>query len=1223
MKEKNTRVLVVLSLVFIVLAATLFFLLNDRKNKTNQQHLQLITEKYQLAYNTIYDQYRRFSVNIYSGMMKRYTTQEIYQKLLTANGEQKNKLRAEMLVKIKPRYEELKETGNVRDLHYHLRNNESFLRLQRPEKYGDDLTDIRETVNYVNVTHSPIDGYENGRISNGYRFVFPITAADQTHLGSMEISFDPSALTSAMMKQYSVLSNFYIKEAIVKKKLFPGELQNNYIQSHHTGYLYDKNVLAALKHVSTKEMKVLQPSKATTDKIYAIAHNNQAMSIYDHSLNSVFTTIPVLNPVTHEMIAFFTVRSQSKIFKNIVDQFHLVLSLSLLLLVMLISTFYMQYGKRRILENHAKQLEKQVKLRTAKIEASNRSLTAEIYERKKAREALNKSEIRFQSIFQGVPDAMVLVNIKREIILTNPALTNIFGYSLEDILGKPTAILYESQEEFEHQGQIRFNLSAEEKFSPYEVTYKKKSGELFTGETIGTAVNDENGNAIGFLGIIRDVSERKKTENLIGNIAAGVVAKTGEHFFNNLVIRIAKTLGMKYAMIASVSPDNIGQTLAISYRDEIIDNFEFPMEGSPCEKVIQQGGYNCASGMRTKFPEFDELQDMGIESYIGLPLYSIEQKPLGVLVAMDAKPLQKVDKISTLLEIFASRGANELERISKEGQLQLAANVFENITEGVVVTDTEGTIVAMNKAVSKIFGYSEEEVLGQNPRLWKSQHHENVFYQDMWNSLINTRYWQGEIWNRRKSGDVFPCQMTITGLRNEDNTLSNYVSVFSDISLVKESQDKLKYLAQYDQLTNLPNRRLLLDRLEHAIYIAERNEHTLGLLLLDLDNFKEVNDSLGHKSGDLLLIQVATRLLACVRESDTVARLGGDEFVVLLPDIKYAENVIKVTQKILERLTDPFTIEGHEVLISASIGITISPDDGTQADTLLKNADTAMYHIKHMEKNDFQFFTASMQEHIVRRLDLISELRLAMEKEQFLLYYQPKMDLNTNRITGMEALIRWQHPDERMINPADFIPLAEETGIIVPLGKWVLAQACRQAKKWQEEGLTSLRVSVNLSARQFQDEELVQMVEDTIQDTGIEAGLVELEITETTIMQDIERTINTLWQLRNIGVLLSIDDFGTGYSSLNYLKRFPLDILKIDRSFVLDISKDSNDRAVVEAIVSLSRHLKMKVVAEGVETEEQLEFLKKQKCHEIQGYYLAKPLPADEFKKFVLQHQAE
>ena len=630
------------------------------------------------------------------------------------------------------------------------------------------------------------------------------------------------------------------------------------------------------------------------------------------------------------------------------------------------------------------------------------------------------------------------------------------------------------------------------------------------------------------------------------------------------------------------------------------------------------------------------------------PLPSVHSDEVGTLITSFAHMRQKIDEQQEQLRLAHNRlsqvnvdledqvniRTKELEQVvirlrteidQREGveeKLLLAYKVIEEINEAIIITDSNNLIRNANPAFTEITGYSVEDVLGKNPSSTSSGRHDAKFYQEMWEAINKTGQWRGEIWDRRKDGTIYPKQLSICTIKDDQGNISNYVGIFSDISERKKDEERLQNLAHFDPLTGLANRLLFKDRLLHALQLAERSKNRLAVLLLDLDNFKSVNDSLGHKSGDLLLMQVAERILKCVRGSDTVARLGGDEFVVLLPDCKSADNVTSITRKILEKLATPFALQGDEVFISACIGVTMYPDDGNDADVLLKNADTAMYHIKKTGKNNFQFFTDSMQERIVRRLQLTSQLRYAMEREEFLLYYQPKMNLVTGRINGMEALIRWQHPDTGMINPAEFIPLAEETGIIVPLGEWVLYQACRQVMEWQAQGLDSLRVSVNLSARQFQDEKLLAMVTSVIQETGIEPGVLELEITETTIMQHIEHTIKTLWQLRDLGLLLSIDDFGTGYSSLNYLKRFPLDILKIDRSFVMDITTDPNDRAVVEAIVSLSRHLKMKVVAEGVETEEQLDFLRKQKCHEVQGYYISKPLPVDEFRDFILKHRA-
>jgi diguanylate cyclase (GGDEF)-like protein/PAS domain S-box-containing protein len=587
----------------------------------------------------------------------------------------------------------------------------------------------------------------------------------------------------------------------------------------------------------------------------------------------------------------------------------------------------------------------------------------------------------------------------------------------------------------------------------------------------------------------------------------------------------------------------------------------------------------------------------------------------GLLLLLTTSRYQKL--LITKLRLANKQQTKEINK------RKLSSNVLANIREGVVVTDMDSNIISVNMAILDITGYEKDEIIGNNPRLWKSEHHDESFYRNMWKTVDKTLSWSGEIWNRRKDGDVFPCQMTITALTDEQGKVTNYVSVVSDITSLKESQAKLEQMAQYDQLTLLPNRHLLNDRIRQALVMADRKKYLLGVLLLDLDGFKAVNDSQGHKYGDLLLVEVARRLVACVRESDTVSRLGGDEFVVLLPDCHGAENVSHIARKILSALSTPVQINEEEIFISASIGITIAPVDGLDADILLKNADTAMYYVKENGKNSFQFFAESMQEQIVERLRLTKELRYALKRNEFLVYYQPKMDIATGRISGMEALVRWQHPVDGLVPPNQFIPLAESTGLIVELGIWVLGQACWQTKKWQEDGLGNLRVSVNLSARQFQDDNLLKIVSDFLSETALEAGLLELEITETTVMQDIEQTIEKLWELRDLGVLLSIDDFGTGYSSMNYLKRLPCDILKIDRSFVMDITTNPNDRAIVEAIVSLSHHMKMQVVAEGVETEAQLRFLEKERCHEVQGYYISPPLPAHEFSDFVRNYELD
>ena len=562
-----------------------------------------------------------------------------------------------------------------------------------------------------------------------------------------------------------------------------------------------------------------------------------------------------------------------------------------------------------------------------------------------------------------------------------------------------------------------------------------------------------------------------------------------------------------------------------------------------------------------------------------------------------------------------------VEREKVEQDLRLASKYLEITQEALVITDPLGTILEVNEAFVTMAGFTRSEILGENPRVLKSGRHDKKFYEEMWQALLTEGHWQGEIWDRRKNGEVYPKWMSISAVRNKDDEITNFVALSTDITASKEAEEKLEKLAHYDPLTGLANRLLFHYRLEHDLKMAGRREWELGLILLDLDGFKEVNDTLGHPAGDVLLIQVAGRLLESVRDSDTVARLGGDEFVVILTNIKQENDLAMLGQKILDALRAPYDLDGERVEISASLGITLFPNDGEDAALLLKNADTAMYHAKDDGKGRVQFYTEAMTKNAAARFRMAADLRTALEKDEFLVYYQPKLSLTTGRIVGMEALIRWKCNGE-IIPPFKFIPIAEDTGIITEIGEWVLREACTQTKKWDRD-LPGLRISVNLSGRQFLSKGLVEMVDSVLKETDLDPGNLELEITETVIMSDVEATIESLWQLKKLGLILSVDDFGTGYSSLSYLKKFPIDILKVDRSFVMDITEDANDRAVVKAIVSLGIQLKMMVIAEGVETTEQLSILKSIECHEMQGYLVSPPVPAKEFYELAMDWEKE
>lgn len=551
---------------------------------------------------------------------------------------------------------------------------------------------------------------------------------------------------------------------------------------------------------------------------------------------------------------------------------------------------------------------------------------------------------------------------------------------------------------------------------------------------------------------------------------------------------------------------------------------------------------------------------------------------------------------------------------SKQAQarLNLVAKIIRSSNEGILVTDVRGDIVEVNEAFCRLTGYTREEVLGKNPRIMKSDRHPPEFYAEMWRQLRETGHWMGEVWDRRKNGEVFPKLLSVSSVRNDANEVTYYVGIFSDITQIKQTEQRLRRLAHFDPLTRLPNRLLFRDRLQQALMDAGRHGQMAALMLLDLDRFKDINDTLGHKAGDDLLKAVAKRIVSCVRKSDTVARLGGDEFTVVLSEIPGPQGVAGLARKIRRALAEPFRLGGKDVFITASIGISLYPSDSTEVGRLLQSADMALYRAKDQGRDNFQFFAPEMNLDVAKRMDLELALRGAVERNEFAVYYQPRLNCRTGQIIGAEALVRWNHPTRGLVSPMDFIPAAEETGLIVPIGEWVTKAACAQQKAWLQAGLPSVTMAVNASARQLAQPDLVDTIVRIIRTADVDPTSIELELTESVAMKDADTTIEIFSEFKRNGIQICIDDFGTGYSSLNYLKRFPIDKLKIDKSFVEFCSSDPDDKAIVEAIISVAHSLKLTVVAEGVETEEQLGLLKGLNCDEWQGYYCSRPVPGHE-----------
>jgi diguanylate cyclase (GGDEF)-like protein/PAS domain S-box-containing protein len=560
--------------------------------------------------------------------------------------------------------------------------------------------------------------------------------------------------------------------------------------------------------------------------------------------------------------------------------------------------------------------------------------------------------------------------------------------------------------------------------------------------------------------------------------------------------------------------------------------------------------------------------------------------------------------------ILQARVRNLLQRKRVEQQLRLAAHVFEHSGEAILITDHTNRIIEVNAAFTNLTGYSPEDVKGKDPKILACGRTTRDEYIAMWQDIKNKGIWKGELWDRRKDGGIYPKLLTISVVRNHRGGIEFYIGSFADITEQKAAEDRIRHIAHHDNLTGLPNRLHLSVVLEQDLASARREQTGLALMFIDLDRFKLINDTLGHNIGDLLLIEAARRLQACVRESDIVARLGGDEFVVVLTGIEVALDAASVAHKILQTLGQPYTIEGNILHSTPSIGISSFPTDGSDAESLMKHADTAMYHAKEQGRNNVQFFSAAMNAAADERMVLERELRQALIEGQFELFYQPKVRTVDGTLYGVEALIRWRHPDRGIVSPDTFIPIAEEAGLIEAIGAWVLDEACRQLASWKAAGLCAIQMAVNLSAHQLRSPDLANQVMTCIQRYGILEGELELEITESVAMTNPERAIVQLQALRALGVHLAIDDFGTGYSSLAYLKMLPIQTIKLDRAFVRDIETDANDAAISAATIALAHSLGLAVVAEGVETEAQSAFLSGHNCDLLQGYLYGKPEPA-------------
>lgn len=825
----------------------------------------------------------------------------------------------------------------------------------------------------------------------------------------------------------------------------------------------------------------------------------------------------------------------------------------------------------------------------------------------------------------------------------NPRFCQVSGYSRHEVIGQNQRIVQSGQTPIETYRALWSTILGGGEWRG-EILNRRKNGELYWERQVISPITDAEGNISHFIGVKEDISEQKRGEEELrrlnrtlalirecnqvlvhaanetallegvcqriaeGNDFVGVWAGVAEHDAARRV-RPAAMSGIEDAALRAAIND-------ITWGDAVTGR-------GPTGTAIRGGQTVVVRDIHDTrhLPWRDISARLGINSAISLPL-----KAGGATFGAITMYAQRADafddtEVGLLTELaddlayglVALREAAERRRVERE--LSLRQHAVDSSSNGIMITDTsspEMPLVYVNPAFERITGYAASEVVGRNPRFLAGEDRDQIGLAEIRAALRENQPARSVLRNYRKDGSLFWNELSLAPVCDAAGRATHFIGIIDDVTERVNYEMQLEHQANHDALTGLANRNLLGDRIEQAITYARRAERLVAVMLLDLDRFKVVNDSLGHGTGDALLKVVAQRLNACVRPGDTVARLGGDEFVVVMADVAHENDVAPLVRNLLDSLANDMDINGHEVAATASVGIALYPRDGDAA-SLLKNADVAMYRAKELGRNSFQFYTPEMNSRTLQRLELETGLRRALERNELELFYQPKVELRNGQVVSAEALIRWRHPQLGMVAPADFIPLAEETGLIVPIGEWVIGTACEQLKAWQKEGLPNISVAVNLSARQFEEEDLPRVVAQALRLNEVDAHCLELEVTESAVMRDPERTAATLRELKQVGVRLSLDDFGTGYSSLNYLKRFPIDTLKIDQSFVRDITTDPDDAAIAMAVISLAHSLRRRVVAEGVETEAQLNYLRRHDCDEIQGYYFSRPVPAAEF----------
>jgi diguanylate cyclase (GGDEF)-like protein/PAS domain S-box-containing protein len=833
-------------------------------------------------------------------------------------------------------------------------------------------------------------------------------------------------------------------------------------------------------------------------------------------------------------------------------------------------------------------------------------LCEDITAHREAEAALLQSNEEYSLIFDN---AMIGISYMRDRVFLrcNRRLEEIFGFPPGGLLGKSSRLLFDSEEEWDETGRRVYNTTKTGDFFTGEIRYRRPDGQQICVNARGRAV-EQDGEQI-WIWTHQDVTRRYRAEEALRKSNAELEQRVAER-----TSELSHQLNFLQQLIETIPGPIFYKDANARYLgcNSAFANFI----GIAADKLLGMAPHDIAP------PELADkylAADLALFNQPGVQIY---ESPVRYA---SGEMRDVLFHKATFTDADGSVGGlvgfmlDITERKRMEERLQQAATVFDSSAEGFTITAPDGTIIAVNRAFTEITGYSEEEAVGRKPSMLQSGRHSEEFYRDMWTTIEFTGRWQGEVWNKCKDGRIFPEWLTISAVKDTSGKLTHYVGVFSDITAIKTAYDQISHLAHHDALTGLPNRLLLEDRLHMAIQRARREESGLAVLFVDLDRFKTINDSLGHHVGDRVLCEVSARFRKIIRESDTVARLGGDEFLILVEGFEDSAAASTIAEKILNNLRDtPVSLE-QEFFIGVSIGISLFPQDGNDSATLIKNADIAMYRAKERGRNTYEHFTQELRSSSLDRFQMETDLRRAIERDELRLYLQPQFSLKTGKLIGAEALVRWQHPVNGLIPPGIFIPLAEETGLILAIGEWVQQTGCQHWAEWEKSRLNPGILSINVSGVEFRRGHIQETVRKTLEATRLPPALLELEITESAVMLHAESSIQVLNDLRTMGISLAIDDFGTGYSSLAYLKRLPLDKLKVDQSFVRGLPDDAEDCAIARAVIALGHSLQLTIIAEGVETQEQCDFLTREGCDEMQGYLRGKPMPADEFRQQFLK----